>query len=217
MAATEQDNADRDRQYRLPEGALGRDVGVEMARDHLPENHWTVALLDARAGDRLLEIGFGPGTAVEALLDVVTDGRIDGVDHSELMVSEATRRNARAVASVRAELRYGDAARLPYADGTFDKVFSIHAVYFWPRPMDVLREALRVLKPGGTLLITMLPKERWPPNPPGSALAYGTEECTPYAIPELQRMMLETGFRRTEVCADADESRPSNFSVLATR
>ena len=50
-----------DGQYRRPTGLLGRYVGDGMARDHQPENQWTVACLDPQPGDRILELGFGPG------------------------------------------------------------------------------------------------------------------------------------------------------------
>jgi hypothetical protein len=43
-------------QYRRPTGVLGRWVGADMAHDHLPENVWTVRVLDPRPTDRLLGI-----------------------------------------------------------------------------------------------------------------------------------------------------------------
>ena len=217
MAEPELDEDDLDSQYLRPSGAIGRRIGEEMARDHIPENLWTVARLRPQAIDRILEIGFGPGIAIEALLERVTAGWVAGIDFSELMVSEARRRNGAAIEAGRADLRYGDAAELPFEDGAFDKAFSVHAVYFWPRPLDVLREVWRVLRPGGLLVITMLPKDRWPPNAPGSALAYGTAECTPYFSGELEQMMLEAGFRETRVEADDDEANRSNLSVLGVK
>jgi len=62
-----------DAQYRRPSGLLGRYIARRMERDHLPKNLWTVHPLDARPTDRILEIGFGPGFAIEALVQKVTN------------------------------------------------------------------------------------------------------------------------------------------------
>jgi ubiquinone/menaquinone biosynthesis C-methylase UbiE len=208
---------DLDSQYRKPSGALGRKIGREMALDHIPENLWTIAQLNPQPADHILEIGFGPGIAIEELLKRVTEGIVAGIDHSETMVAEASKRNAPAIKAGRADLRYGDAAELPFADASFDKAFSIHAIYFWSSPRQALGELHRVLKPGGLLVITMLPKDKWPPNPPGSPLEYGTAECTPYLGTEVEQMMAEAGFANTHTEADRDSKRFSRFSVIGVK
>ncbi|HEX9988189.1 MAG TPA: class I SAM-dependent methyltransferase [Chloroflexia bacterium] len=217
MAKAEPSQQDLDSQYRKPSGALGRKIGREMARDHLPENLWTIAQLNPQPADRILEIGFGPGIAVEELLKHVTEGTVAGIDHSETMVAEASKRNAPAIKAGRVDLRYGDVAELPFADASFDKAFSIHAIYFWSRPREALRELYRVLKPGGLLVITMLPKDKWPPNPPGSSLEFGTAECTPYLGAEVEQMMVEAGFGNTYIEADHESDRFSRFSVIGVK
>jgi ubiquinone/menaquinone biosynthesis C-methylase UbiE len=47
--------------------------------------------------------------------------------------------------------------RLPFADQQFDKLISIHTLYFWPHPDRAIAEIFRVLKPGGTLALTFSP------------------------------------------------------------
>jgi ubiquinone/menaquinone biosynthesis C-methylase UbiE len=217
MPKSKPSQQDLDRQYRKPSGALGRKIGREMARDHLPENLWTITQLNPQPADYILEIGFGPGIAIEELLKHVTTGMVAGIDHSETMVAEASERNALAIKAGRADLRYGDAAELPFAEASFDKAFSIHAIYFWARPRQALRELRRVLKPGGLLVITMLPKDKWPPNPPGSPLEYGTAECTPYLGVEVEQMMAEAGFSNTRIEADHESERFSRFSVIGVK
>lgn len=220
MVEPEQEQHDLDSQYRRPSGELGRRVGREMARDHLPENLWTIKLLDPQPADSILEVGFGPGIAVEMLLAHVKSGLVAGVDFSETMVSEVIARNQGAILAGRADLRYGEAGDLAYGDASFDKAFSIHSIYFWYEPLTALKELHRVLKPGGLLVITMLPKHKWPPNGAGAPQEYGTAECTPYFGIEVEEMMLQAGFSITRIETDPDateQTNRSNFSVLGTK
>jgi ubiquinone/menaquinone biosynthesis C-methylase UbiE len=184
-----------------------------MARQHRPENAWTVGLLDAQPADHTLEVGFGPGIAVEMLALVVTSGLVAGVDFSSAMVAAARRRNRAAVHAGRVDLRRGEAASLPFGDARFDKAYSIHSIYFWPKALDGLREIRRVLKPGGKVVVTILPKERWPAAADGSL---GTPECKVYSGNELARLMLDAGFARTRIDDDPQRGGASNYSVVGT-
>ncbi|MHC4265878.1 MAG: methyltransferase domain-containing protein, partial [Planctomycetota bacterium] len=58
---------------------------------------WTISLLNISPNDRVLEIGFGPGFAIELISKIATEGLVVGVDHSEVMVRHASKRNARAI------------------------------------------------------------------------------------------------------------------------
>ncbi|HVU11367.1 MAG TPA: class I SAM-dependent methyltransferase [Phototrophicaceae bacterium] len=200
-----------DSQYRRPFGLVGRWIGRTMARQHQPENRWTVDLLDVQPSDHVLEVGFGPGIAVEAVAQRISGGLVAGVDFSPTMVAAARRRNAARVRAGMVDLRLGDAARLPFADGVFDKAFSIHSIYFWPEPLAALREIRRVLKPNGLLILTVLPKEKWNPEHPELA---GTPECIPYSGDDLTALLTQAGFGDLHSEADANQTAASNFSVL---
>jgi ubiquinone/menaquinone biosynthesis C-methylase UbiE len=203
-----------DPHYRRPSGWLGRYVGRSMARDHQPENQWTVAMLAVQPNDHILELGFGPGIAIQALTKLAPHGRISGIDFSKTMVHAAGRRNRAAVRRGQVALHYGDVARLPFADRSFDKAFGIHTIYFWPQPLAALREIRRVLKPGGALTITVLPKERW--NELDPDLPVGTPECRPYSGAELLSMLAEAGFVQTRI-AQGDPQQRSNFCAIGVR
>lgn len=115
-------------------------------------NRLAIAALAATAGDSVLELGFGPGDGLAAL---VRSGckSVHGIDHSAAMLAQATRRNRQAVATGRVILRQGDFTRLPYADDSFDKVLAVNVAYFWRDARAVLGEIRRVLRPGGRLTI----------------------------------------------------------------
>jgi ubiquinone/menaquinone biosynthesis C-methylase UbiE len=198
-----------DGQYRQPSGLIGRWIGGRMAQQHRPENLWTVNLLDVGNTDHILEIGFGPGFAIQTFARCAR--HVAGIDFSRTMVAVARKRNAAAVREGKVDLRYGDAAELPFADTIFDKVYSIHSIYFWRDPLRVLREIRRVLKPNGYLVLTVLPKERWNPENPDAA---GTPDCIPYSGAELQALLAQAGFTRTRIAADTNAEFASNYSVI---
>jgi SAM-dependent methyltransferase len=107
--------------------------------------------LDLRGDDVLLEIGPGGGNFLARALELA--GSAAAIDHSQDMVDATCRRNAAAVAASRLDVRLGDAASLPWDDGSFTAV-AMNQVFFWlPDPDRVLAEVHRVLRPGGRLAI----------------------------------------------------------------
>src|SRR5271154_6138649 len=82
-------------QAHRPRGAAGRVTAWEMA--HRPSNRqrsrWVVALLDVQPTEQVLEIGFGPGLAIAALARAGA-GHVYGIDHSGVMLRQASKRNA---------------------------------------------------------------------------------------------------------------------------
>jgi ubiquinone/menaquinone biosynthesis C-methylase UbiE len=77
--------------------------------------------------------------------------QLSGVDWSPGAIAEATRRAG--ALGIDADLRVGDAARLPYADGTFDTVVCTFSLCCVPDEWAALSEMSRVLRPGGILLL----------------------------------------------------------------
>jgi ubiquinone/menaquinone biosynthesis C-methylase UbiE len=144
-------------QYRCPTGLLGQAVGNKMVRQHAPETAWTIALLDIKPADGVLEVGFGAGRAIELIAAQTPHGSVAGIDLSPTMVQASRRRNAQAIKARRVDLRQGTVEHLPFHDRQFDKLFSIHSLYFWPEPQRAIAEMARVLRPGGLLALTFSP------------------------------------------------------------
>ncbi|MHB8597602.1 MAG: class I SAM-dependent methyltransferase [Ktedonobacteraceae bacterium] len=142
-------------QHGHPSGIIGRMLGEQMVRQHMPETTWTISLLDIKPEDQILELGFGAGRAIELVAAQASSGHIYGIDHSQAMVQAASRRNAQAIKAGQVTLHQGDVATLPFADNQFDKIFSIQTLYFWSDPAQALSEIFRVLKPRGMLVVTL--------------------------------------------------------------
>lgn len=144
-----------DRQHRLPRGLLGRLVGEKMARQHHPETDWTVGLLDLQLHDRSVELGCGAGRGLVLAVDAVGSLLLAGMDLSPTMLRAASRRLGRGGRHERVSLLRGNLQALPYADGSLDKIWSIHTFYFWSDPEAVFADLLRVLAPGGRVVVTL--------------------------------------------------------------
>ena len=85
-------------QFAKPRGLFGRFVGLILANrpSNVRRAHWTVDRLALSRGDRVLEIGCGPGVALKACLTIMAEaGDVVGVDHSDVMIKLARRRNSR--------------------------------------------------------------------------------------------------------------------------
>ena len=199
-------------QYRKPSGLFGRLIGNGMARRNTLDASWTVSLLNIAPEDRLLEIGFGPGVSTQYASEKAGKGFVAGIDHSETMVQTARRRNAATIRAGRMELKQGDVASLPYPDESFDKAFSIHSIYFWAGPVNCLLELRRVLKPGGLLAITILPKDKWSDAQRGESslrkLYFGTD---------VARMFSDAGFREVRVEASPEPDKFPGECVLGVK
>lgn len=133
---------------------MGYLAGELMVRQHEEETTWTVSVADVQPTESVLEIGFGAGKAIALLAEKTPDGSVAGIDLSATMVKRARTRNARAIRAGRVFLQQGNAEQLPFTDQQFDNVISIHSIYFWPDPSLVFAEIFRVLKPGGTCVVT---------------------------------------------------------------
>ena len=144
-------------QFAHPEGLPGRFIGLIMALKNRERNSWTISLLDIQPGDQVLEIGFGPGQAIQEVTKLTPNGFIAGVDLSATMVEQASKRNSAAIRSGRVILEQGSESPLPFDTNKFDKVYAVNSMQFWSNPIGGLQEVIRVLKPDGCVVITIQP------------------------------------------------------------
>ena len=87
------------------------------------------------------------------LAAIATQGKVYGVDFSKESVAVASRTNRQWMDMARVEIREGSVSQLPFSEGVFDLVTAVETHFWWPDLPADMREVLRVLKPGGTLII----------------------------------------------------------------
>ena len=138
-----------------PHGAIGVVMGWLLESGDAVQNRATVEALEPPPGAAVLEIGFGPGHALEMLARTHPLGLVAGIDHSELMLARAKRRLKAGRGDAALDLRVGDAGDLPFPDEKFDVVFAVNSFHLWPDKERALAEMAGVLKPGGDLLLSI--------------------------------------------------------------
>jgi SAM-dependent methyltransferase len=119
--------------------------------------------MDLASTDRVLEVGYGPGLALESVLPRIPDGQVVGLDHSVTMRHAAAARNRGAVADGRLTLRVGEVENLASSDdpilaGPFDRIFAVNVAMFWKNQEQVFGLLAGRLATGGRIFITVQPR-----------------------------------------------------------
>lgn len=127
------------------------------ARLRLRDVAATLAPLDIRPGQRVLEVGAGTGTFTLPLAErVAPDGRIASIELQRAMLQWHVRRRGDAATDL-VTLHQADAHALPFADDSFDRALMVAILPMVRDKQRALRELRRVLRPGGLLLVS----EEW--------------------------------------------------------
>ncbi len=118
---------------------------AEHERQYRPVYEQAMSLLGALPS--VLDLGCGAGTFLRAAAD--HGARVSGLDASPALLALAREHVPEA------DLREGDLQALPFADGTFDAVTSFTSFWFAADPVEALREAGRVARPGAPVLVVV--------------------------------------------------------------
>jgi arsenite methyltransferase len=137
------------RQLGRPSGWVGRRVmGRLLNKGNQRFLDAAVEALAPHSGERIVDVGFGGGHALDLIRERVAPARPAGVDISTVMIEQGQARWGDAV-----DLHLADVAAMPFPPASVDGLLSVNTIYFWPDPAAALREIRRVLRPGGRLVL----------------------------------------------------------------
>lgn len=160
-----------------------------------------VTRLAPRLGETVVDLGSGPGSDVLGVATLVGPaGRAIGVDATAEMVYRA-RAAAQALGRENAEFRLGEIEHLPIESGTVDGITSDCVVNLSPDKAQVFREAFRVLKPGGRIVVSdVVADQTLPPEARQDSERWAACEAGAVTLEDYVGLMQAAGFR--EVVAE---------------
>jgi ubiquinone/menaquinone biosynthesis C-methylase UbiE len=140
-------------QCQKPSGWLGRFVVWRMNSHHSKLTDWGLSHVSIKSQDIILDVGCGGGTTVAKLAAMANEGKIYGLDFSDVSLAIARKRNAELIARGRVEIHEGTVSDMPFNNEMFDLVIAVETHFWWPDLPVGAQEVRRVLKPGGTFII----------------------------------------------------------------
>jgi ubiquinone/menaquinone biosynthesis C-methylase UbiE len=132
---------------------MGRWVLRNMNSRHSKVTDWGLSHASLGDQENILDVGCGGGRTVSKLAAIATQGKVCGIDHSAESVAMALRTNKQWIDMGRVEIRQASVSHLPFPDAAFDVATAVETHFWWPALPTDLREVLRVLKPGGRLIL----------------------------------------------------------------
>lgn len=140
-------------QWRKPVGRLGKGLAWVFNLSHSKGANWGLQHISIEKDSIILDVGCGGGGFVRQLSGIITTGKVYGIDYSEDCVVVSRRTNKQEIRIGRVEILNGSVSSLPFPNQMFNIVTAVNSHYYWPDLMKDLQEVLRVLKPGGRLVL----------------------------------------------------------------
>ena len=182
--------AEKITQYMKPHDEEGIETIKNMNEEHEKISNFAFECIEIGKNDRILDIGCGGGVNIEKFLKLTTNN-VDGLDYSEISVSESIKRNQNAVNEKRCEVIQADVCKMPIADESYDLISAFETIYFWPDIANTFKEVSRIIKPNGQFMIAQGTDGN---HPDDERWLNTVEGMTIYTAPELERYLLDAGF-----------------------
>lgn len=140
-------------QVRKPSSGLGRVITSVMNASHSRMTDWGLQHVPIEKQFTILDVGCGGGRTIRKHAAAAPDGMVYGIDYVSGSVAASRAENRDAIEKGRVEIQQASVSPLPFPDAKFDLVSAVETIYYWPDPVKDLQEILRVLKPGGRVIV----------------------------------------------------------------
>lgn len=151
-------------QVRRPTKWVGRFFLWLMNASHSSLTDWGLKHVRIEKDFTILDVGCGGGRTIQKLAALAAEGLVHGVDYAKGSVAASRGKNARLVQAGRVEIKQASVSHLPFPENTFNLVTAVETQYYWPDLVKDMQEILRVLKPGGTLIVIAESYKKGPSN-----------------------------------------------------
>jgi SAM-dependent methyltransferase len=140
-------------QVRKPTKWVGRLFLSLMNHSHSGLTDWGLKQVQVERNFTILDVGCGGGRTIQKLASLAPQGMVYGVDYADGSVAASQAKNAQLITAGRVEIRQASVSQLPFPPDKFDLVTAVETQYYWPDLVKDMQEVLRVLKPGGRLIV----------------------------------------------------------------
>jgi len=179
------------KQLRKPSGLFGRIVSKMMDIRNREFYEKVIIELDIKSGDKIYEIGYGPGLGIRLIANLRKECALSGIDYSELMYSKATKRNKKFINDGIVNLKYGELLTADIGTERYDKIFCLNVIYFWSDLSKVFDKIYSMLNDGGMYCIFMTPEKEMETQK-------FTKEFCKYSIEQVESELKKAGFKSVE-------------------
>ena len=173
-----------------PHGEEGIQAIENMNENHRPISEFAFESINVGENDKILDIGCGGGVNIEKFLKL-TANNVDGLDYSEVSLSQSVKRNKKAVEDGRCRVIKANVINMPIEDGMYDLVSAFETIYFWPDIENAFKEVSRIIKTNGQFMIAQGTDGNHPDDEKWLSTVEGMKV---YTADELKRYLLNAGF-----------------------
>lgn len=187
-----------------PRGIIGNIMTWGMNRVNKAMYRAVVDSVQVDSDKKLLDVGYGNGYLIKLLYHKVKC-RIYGIDISNDMLEQASKKNRQGINEGRIQLSVGDCCNLNFKEEFFDVVTTTNTIYFWEDTVKGMQEIYRVLKAGGIFVNAVFKKEAL------EKVAYTKNVFKFFEKEDCISLGKQAGFRDVEV-----KELPNGCSYLVT-
>ncbi|MDR6465135.1 class I SAM-dependent methyltransferase [Chryseobacterium sediminis] len=190
-----------------PQGEKGIEIGEMMNATNIGMTLESIKTLVIDDGQHILEIGHGNAGHLKSIMSLAKNLRYTGIDISETMHNEARKLNKEF--ENQADFILYEGKKLPFQDGTFNKIFTVNTVYFWENPVEFLNEIYRVLKDDGTFVLTFGQRDFM------EKLPFTEYDFTLYNNNEMEELISKSHFKRMKTSEKEEQikSKTGNETI----